>query len=141
MAAALKRSIVLLAALACASRALAQVNLAGNYAGRVHEDSQERSLGPDLVDFLGLPLNDDARTRALIYSSSQLAMVERQCLPYAPNYIFGAPGGLSLWSDLDPVTGTVVAWNIGGIGDRAPVKIWMDGRPRPSATARSPSTV
>ncbi len=127
--------LMLVVFLTAGTPAFAQIDLGGNWAGRVHEDSQERSLGPDLVDYLGLPLNADGRARALRYSQSQLSLPERQCLYYAPHYLFFEPAGIKIWSETDPTSGRVVAWIINGIGDRSPITIWMDGRPHPSANA------
>jgi hypothetical protein len=45
------------------------------------------------------------------------------------------PFGLKIWSDTEPVKGTVVSYTIGAWEDRAPMTIWMDGRPRPSVYA------
>ena len=59
--------------------AFAQVELAGSWAARNHEDALERGPGPYAVDYTGLPLNDEGRARALSYSASQLGVIERQC--------------------------------------------------------------
>jgi hypothetical protein len=115
--------------------AFAQVDLSGNWISRQHEDWQERGPGPEVVDYLGLPINDQARTRALSYSTSALSLPERQCLYYAPHYVFIGPQSINMWADTDPVTGKVVSWNISAAIDRAIITIWMDGRPHPSADA------
>ena len=46
----------------------AQVDMSGLWAARNHEDSLERGPGPYAVDYTALPLNDDARAKALSYS-------------------------------------------------------------------------
>ncbi|NOT43573.1 MAG: hypothetical protein HOP14_03085 [Acidobacteria bacterium] len=114
----------------------AQVDLSGTWASRNHEDWMERWPGPDVGDFSGLPINDDAKTRALSYSPSLLSLPERQCLYYGPTYTVIGPFGLKLWSESDPVDGQVVAWKMSGAVDKSPRTIWMDGRPRPSDTAK-----
>ena len=111
--------------------ALAQTDLAGHWVVRQHEDWQERGPGPEIVDYTGLPINDDARARALTYSPSALSLPERQCLYYAPHYNAIGPFGLEIWADTDPDTGRVVAWNIGAFIDKAINTIWMDDRPHP----------
>ena len=58
------------------------------------------------MDYLGLPLNDEGRTRALSYNESQLAMIERQCEGWPPFYFVQGPFGLKIWSDTEPVKGT-----------------------------------
>jgi hypothetical protein len=115
--------------------ATAQVDLAGNWAIRQHEDWQERAPGPDVVDYLGLPINNEARARALSYSASLLSLPERQCIYYPPHYVLLGPFGLRIWSDVDANTGTIRAWNLGGWIDRAIITIWMDGRPHPPEDA------
>ena len=73
------------AMMAAASRpALAQPDLSGSWAARNHEDALERNGGPYAVDYTGLPLNEHGRAKALSYSASQLAMIERQCGLWPP---------------------------------------------------------
>ena len=69
-----------------ATPAFAQVDLSGNWASLQHEDWAERGPGPEVVDYLGLPLNADGRARALRYSTSSLSQPERQCVYYPPHY-------------------------------------------------------
>ena len=56
---------VLVATVLAAAPAFAQVDLSGNWAVRNHEDWMERAPGPDPVDYLGLPINEEGRSRAL----------------------------------------------------------------------------
>jgi hypothetical protein len=121
--------------LAAAAPARAQVELSGSWAARNHEDALERGAGPYAVDYTGLPLNEDAREKALSYSASQLGMIERQCGLYPPHYIALGPFGLKIWNETDSITGETIAWKIGAWEDRAATTIWMDGRPHPSANA------
>ena len=74
--------------------------------------------GPDPVDYMGIPLSDEGRDRALSYSSSQLSEPERQCLPYGPYYTEFGPFGMAVWSEVDPLNGRVVAWKISAAIDR-----------------------
>jgi hypothetical protein len=112
--------------------ALAQAELVGSWAARNTEDISRDSYP---VDYLGLPLNDEGRTRALAYNESQLAMIERQCEGWPAFYYVQGPFGLKIWSDTDPVKGGIISLTIGAWEDRAPMTIWMDGRPRPSQYA------
>ena len=131
-----KTAFVLLAAILFISTpAFAQFDLGGNWAARLHEDWEEHGPGPEAVDFLGLPLNDEGRARALSYSQSALSLPERQCFYYPPYYVVTGPQPLRIWADTDPTLGRVVAWNISAAPDRGIVKIWMDGRPHPSEDA------
>jgi hypothetical protein len=127
--------LVVLASILTATPASAQVELSGSWAARNHEDALERGAGPYAVDYTGLPLNDDARDKALSYSASQLGMIERQCGLYPPHYVALGPFGLKIWNETDPITGNTVAWKIGAWEDRAATTIWMDGRPHPSPNA------
>lgn len=112
--------------------ALAQFELSGSWAARNTEDIQRDSFP---VDYLGLALNDEGRTKALTYNESQLAMIERQCEGWPAVYALQGPFGLKIWSEDDHVKGGVLAYTIGAWEDRAPITIWMDGRPRPSEFA------
>jgi hypothetical protein len=111
---------------------LAQAEIAGSWAARNTEDISRDSYP---VDYLGLPLNEEGRTRALSYNESQLAMIERQCEGWPAFYFVQGPFGLKIWGDTDPVKGTTISYTIGAWEDRAPMTIWMDGRPHPSRYA------
>jgi hypothetical protein len=112
--------------------AFAQPELAASWAARNTEDISRDSYP---VDYLGLPLNDEGRTRALTYNESQLAMIERQCEGWPAFYFLQGPFGLRIWSDTEPVKGTTISFTIGAWEDRAAMVIWMDGRPHPSQYA------
>ncbi|MEQ1574688.1 MAG: hypothetical protein ABL993_10630 [Vicinamibacterales bacterium] len=131
-------TLSLIAATVVSVPAFAQIDLSGNWAVRQHEDWEERGPGPEIVDMLGLPINDEARSRALAYSTAQISIPERQCLYYAPTYLGIGPFGLKIWSENDLNTGQVLAWKIGAFIDRAILTIWMDGRPRPPEEALHP---
>ena len=121
--------------LVSAASARAEVDLSGSWAARNHEDLMERVPGPYAVDYTGLPLNDEARERALSYSAAQQGMIERQCGLWPPPYIALGPFGLKIWNETDPTSGATVAWKIGAWEDRAGTTIWMDGRSHPGPNA------
>jgi hypothetical protein len=121
--------------LAMAAPVAAQTELAGSWAARNHEDGLERGGGPYAVDYTGLPLNDEARAKALSYSADQLGMIEHQCGMWPPFYLVTGPFGMKIWNEIDPVTGTTIALKIGAWEDKALQTIWMDGRPHPSKNA------
>jgi hypothetical protein len=112
--------------------AFAQAELVGSWAARNTEDISRDSYP---VDYMGLPLNEEGRTRALSYNESQLAMIERQCEGWPAFYFVQGPFGLKIWSDAEPIKGATISFTIGAWEDRAPITIWMDGRPHPSAYA------
>jgi len=131
----LKLAAFVVAAVLISVPAFAQFDLNGTWGSRSNQDDMERGPGPDPVDYLGLPLNDDGRAKALSYNYSMLSLPEYQCGYLTPFYIVLGPFGLRIWSELDPVTARIVAWKIGGWVDRDVTTIWMDGRPHPSPNA------
>jgi hypothetical protein len=62
-------------------------------------------------------------------------MPERICWFQTQWHIAAGPFSLKVWSESDPLTGKIVAWVLGGWETRAPMTIWMDGRPHPSKNA------
>src|SRR5690242_14016165 len=122
---------VFLCLLACRTVA-AQAEITGSWAARNHEFLAGDGLP---VDFTGIPLNEEGRMRALSYSQSQLAMTERQCQGWPAFYFVQGPFGLRIWTETDPLKGTVISYTIGAWEDRAPLTIWMDGRSHPSKYA------
>jgi hypothetical protein len=114
-----------------AAPALAQVDIAGEWAGRLHEDQPARSPGPLLGDYLGFPITDAARLNADTWESSLLSLKEHQAHQYTSVLAFYAPGGKRISKVIDPSSQRVTAYAIHfGIG-MAPRTIWMDGRAHP----------
>ncbi len=101
------------------------MEITGSWAARNHEFLTGDGLP---VDFTGIPLNEEGRIRALSYSESQLAMVERQCQGWPPFYFVQGPFGLKIWSETDPLKGNVISYTIGAWEDRA-ADYDLDGRP------------
>jgi len=62
-------------------------------------------------------------------------MPERICWFQTQWHIAAGPFSLKIWSENDPLTGKINAWVLGGWETRAPMTIWMDGRPHPSKNA------
>ncbi|HEY5623615.1 MAG TPA: hypothetical protein VIV14_07620 [Gammaproteobacteria bacterium] len=130
---------VVIAWTVAAAPSSAQVELTGSYAPRLYEDYIERGPGSDLGDFTGMPMTDEARAKALAYTSNMPMTVERQCIAQAPWVGLYRPLGYRIWSVNDEETGGVIAWMIGGNYLRDTITIWMDGREHPSENAwRSP---
>jgi hypothetical protein len=127
----------LLILIAASLPAFAQIDLSGSWAARNYGDAVANRPGPGPlpVEYLGIPLTESARARALSFSQSQLSMPDRVCLPDTPPYVMLGPFGLKIWNETEPNNGTTIAWKIGGWEDRAPLTIWMDGRPHPSKSA------
>src|SRR5580765_7842618 len=106
-------ALVLLAVLASAP-AFAQFDLGGHWSRRSNQDDMESGPGPDPVDYLGLPLNDEGRALALSFQYSAVSLPEHQCGYLTPFYIVLGPFGLVVDRMLDPVSGVQIAWRIGG---------------------------
>jgi cyclase len=108
----------------------AQVDFSGEWAPRFYEDQPERVPGPELGDYLGLPINGAARMRADTWDASLMTLPEWQCRPHSADYIWRGPSNLRISKEIDPVTRETIAWHAEWLRsiDRA---IYMDGRPHP----------
>ena len=122
---------VSIAALLAALPALAQVDLTGEWNPRFHEDQPERIPGPEIGDYLGLPISDAARMRAEIWDASLLTLPEHQCKPHPSDYGIRGPANLRIWKEIDRESQQLIAYHT-HISWMAPERtIWMDGRPHP----------
>lgn len=132
----MKPVLVLLCLFCSSAQAFAQSDLAGTWAARNQQEQEIRAGGgPRVVDYTGVPLNDEGRAKALSWSPGEISMIERQCLGYSQPYIAVGPFGLKIWEETDPATGVTMAWKVGAWEDRGTMTIWMDGRPHPSQYA------
>ena len=115
---------------AVASPAAAQVDFSGEWAPRMWEDQPERVPGPELGDFLGIPINDAARLRAEAWDASIQTLPEWQCRPHSADYIWRGPSNLRISKEIDPVSRELVAYHAEWLRsvDRA---VYLDGRPHP----------
>ena len=113
------------------SPAFAQVDLSGTWSPVFHEDNMERGLGPELVDYLGIPINDAARQWALSWDPDRLGLQEHQCQVHTAAYIYRGPLRLRVWEERDPTTQDVVAIHNYSSTYEQNRTIWMDGRPHP----------
>ncbi len=110
--------------------ALAQVELSGEWSTRQHEDSLERMPGPDIGEYVGIPLTPAARKAGDSWDPDLLTLPEHQCIPHPSDY---GPSfsNLRIWKEVDPLTQKVIAWHT-MMQWMAPLRtIWMDGRPHP----------
>jgi hypothetical protein len=110
---------------------LGQIDLSGEYAPRFHEDQPERIPGPEIGDYLGLPITDAARMRGDTWSASLLTLPEHQCKPHPADYGPRGPANIRIWKEVDTATQQTIAWHT-HISWQAPERtIYMDGRPHP----------
>jgi len=128
--------IVLLLIAVCAPPALAQSDLYGEWAALMHEDFWHRMAGPEIGDYTGLPLNDDARAMADSFDASIWSQKGYQCRPHPAQYAMRGPANMRIEKTVEEGTGRLIAYEIYGTYARSPRVIWMDGRPRPPANAR-----
>src|SRR5216117_1692392 len=128
--AAIAGPLLLLAAMLVSIPAFAQIDFSGEWAPRFYEDEPERVPGPELGDYLGLPLNEAARMRADTWSASVQTLPEWQCRPHSADYIWRGPSPLRIWKDVDPVTRQITAFHAEWLRsvDRT---VYLDGRPHP----------
>jgi cyclase len=120
----------------CSVPVSAQVMLAGNWIPyRTHEDEQDRGPGPDLGDYLGIPINDAGRFFADSWDASRLTLQEHQCRVHVAPYIYHGPLNLRIWEEKDPETQQVIAIKNYISTYEQTRTIWMDGRPHPSLYA------
>jgi hypothetical protein len=102
--------VVLLSAMTLiAGSACAQGLLSGDWSAIHDEDFLERIPGPDLADYLGLPINASARLFAESWNASRLTLKEHQCRVYIAPYIYHGPLHLRIWEEKDPETQQVIA--------------------------------
>ena len=126
----------LLVLAATLSPAFAQIDFSGEWAPRFYEDQPERVPGPELGDYLGLPINAAARQRGDSWDASLLTLPEWQCRPHGADYIWRGPSNLRIWKEVDPVTREWIAFHAEWLRsvDRP---VYLDGRPHPPAYARN----
>ncbi len=122
--------LVAFAALVCGP-AYGQLDLSGSWMPLYQEDQPERIPGPDLVDYLGIPINDAARQWALSWDPDRLTLPEHQCQVHTAAYIYRGPLQLRIWEERDPQTQEVVAIRNYISTYEQNRTIWMDGRPHP----------
>lgn len=127
--------LLLLTAILASMPGLAQMDPSGEWAPQFHEDFLERIPGPDIGDYLGLPINDAARVRGDSWDASLLTLPENQCRPHPSDYAWRGPANLRIWKEIDRETQKLIAYHT-HISWQAPERtIWMDGRPHPPADA------
>jgi hypothetical protein len=108
----------------------AQVDFSGEWAPRFHEDQPERVPGPQLGDYLGLPVNDAARLRADSWDASMMTLPEWQCRPHSADYIWRGPSPLTIRKEENPLTREITAFHAEWLRS-IDNPVYLDGRPRP----------
>jgi len=124
------RPVAIFALMLVAAPVFAQVDFSGEWAPRFHEDQPERVPGPELGDYLGIPINDEARMRGDTWQASIQALDEWQCRPHSADYIWRGPSQLRITKEVDPVTRQITAFHAEWLRSVDNV-IFLDGRPHP----------
>ena len=126
----------LVAALLVSRPAAAQVDFSGEWGPRFYEDQPERGPGPELGDYLGIPLSDAGRLRADSWDADRISVVsEYQCRPHAGDYMMRGLANMRVDAVLDPITQRVVAIHLRMNFQEMERTIYLDGRAHPSPNA------
>jgi hypothetical protein len=122
---------ILFAALILSPSVRAQIDPSGEWTPPIQEDAIDRSQGPEIGDYLGIPLNDAGRLRSDTWDAAILEMPENQCVPHSSDFEWRGPFALRIWKEVDRVTQELIAFHthIGAYGNE--MTIWMDNRPSP----------
>lgn len=115
--------------------ASAQIDLAGDWAVRFHEDEDHRGEGPVLGEYAGLPINAAARQRAETWDASILSQPEQQAKPHPAAYSLRGNLRFRMSKVFDPPTQQLIAYDVAGLYGSADRRIWLDGRPHPPEQA------
>lgn len=108
----------------------AQVDLAGEWALRQHEDQPERGPGPSVGDYTGIPVNAAGRQLAERWDASVLTIPEMQCIPHPANYT-ALHGNLRIWKEVEVPSQRITAWRLLAESYNRFRTVHMDETPRP----------
>lgn len=128
-------ALVLALVLLTGAPAFAQADFSGAWAARLQEDFTERIPGPDLGDYLGLPINASARQYGDSWDPSRITLPEEQCRVHVSPYIYRGPLNLRIWEERDAETQELVAIKHHISTYDQTRTIYMDGRPHPPEIA------
>ena len=89
----------------------AGIDPSGEWAPRFDEDWEERIPGPEIGDYLGIPINDAARLRGDSWDAALVELPENQCRAHGSDYGWRGPSNLSIWKEVDKATQKVIAYH------------------------------
>jgi hypothetical protein len=113
-----------------------EIDFTGSWVPIYHEDGPERIPGPELADYLGLPINDAARLRADSYDADRISAVsEYQCRQHSADYGDRGLANMRITTDYDSTTQRMDAIHTRINFHDAERTIHLDGRPHPPAEA------
>jgi hypothetical protein len=124
--------MVLLLIVSARSAQAQEIDFTGQWAPIFHEDGPERLPGPEIADYLGLPINEAARLRADAYDADRISSVtEYQCRQHAADYSMRGLANLRILAELDPLTQRITQFKTRIAFHDAERTIYLDGRPHP----------
>src|SRR6185503_15638052 len=89
-----------------------EIDFSGQWAPIYHEDGPDRLPGPELGDYLGLPINDAARLRADTYDADRISAVsEYQCRQHAADYGMRGLANMRVTAEIDPLKQRILAFH------------------------------
>jgi hypothetical protein len=131
-----KRHSPFLALLLAPCLALAQADFSGEWSPVYQEDAPERIPGPELGDYMGLPLNDAGRLQADSWDADRISMLmQYQCRPHSSDYGMRGLGNMRVTKDIEPLHQQLAAFKIYMPAWGSERTIWLDGREHPPAHA------
>lgn len=116
-----------------ASSIYGQPQFVSNWAPLYHEDYPERIPGPELGDYMGMPITPAARLAGDSYDADRISVVqEYQCRPHGGDYMMRGLGNMRVDEILDPVSQKFIGLHIRMLFQEMERTIWLDGRPHPA---------
>jgi hypothetical protein len=95
----------------CIPPAMAQQDPTGDWVQKLFEDEPERGPGPEIGDYLGLPINASARLRGDTWDATLIELPENQCRPHSSDYEWRSPSALRVWKEVDRSTQQIIAYH------------------------------
>jgi hypothetical protein len=104
--------------------------------GTLEEQPLRGDPGVEVGEFVGMPINEAARSHGNAWQPTWASLPEWQNRPHPITYSMRAPSGnFRMTAEVDPVYQNIIAYKVDGLFGRADRIIYMDGRPRPSKYA------
>ena len=123
-------TLLLLLLLVPGASAYAQVDLAGEWGPRNY------NTHVDIGDYTGMPLNEEARLRAMAWHPDQLDLPENLCRPHPIDHgLRVSPSQLRITNEFDPETRRQVGIRLLVSWQEPQQVIYTDGRAHPSPNA------
>ncbi len=118
--------------LVVSAAAFGQPQFAGNWAPLYHEDFPERIPGPELGDYMGIPITPAARLAGDSYDADRISVVaEYQCRPHSGDYMMRGLANMRVDEIIDPLTQRLIGLHTLMNFQEMERTIWLDGRPHP----------